>query len=194
MPIPWKTAAGIQAVSPDTRLYAERMVFLEGEIHAESAREFVKAILLLNQESRDAIHVFIHSPGGEVKAGLLVYDALQGSPAPCKLYCVGEAHSMAAILFASGRHGRYLLPHSEMLLHEPLLGSHITGNASSIQSISENLLAVKQQITQLLVQHTGRGPKEIEQVLAQEKTFTAQEAVAFGLADQIISFDLLGRM
>lgn len=108
MPIPWKTAAGIQAVSPDTRLYAERMVFLEGEIHAESAREFVKAILLLNQESRDAIHVFIHSPGGEVKAGLLVYDALQGSPAPCKLYCVGEAHSMAAILFASGRHGRYL--------------------------------------------------------------------------------------
>ena len=102
----------------------------------QKANEFIKKIMLLNIESTtEPIDVLINSPGGEINAGLLMYDVIQASKAPIRTYCIGTAYSMGAVLFACGIHGRYMLPHSELMLHEPLLGNRVGGNASSIRSI-----------------------------------------------------------
>ena len=131
---------GITLVPVESRLMAERKIFIEGEINAGIACEFVKEVLLLNGEDvQRPIDVLINSPGGEINSGLLMYDVIQASRAPIRMFCMGKAYSMAAILFACGNHGRYILPHGELMLHEPLLGNCVGGNSSSMRSISNSL-------------------------------------------------------
>lgn len=187
-----KSAGGITQVSADSRLLSKRIVFLEGMINAESAGEFVRQILILNQESADKpIRVLINSVGGEIGAGLMIYDAIQGSRAPVETYCVGHAYSMAAVIMACSRHGRYILPHGEMMLHEPMLGERVGGNSTSIRSISEGLLEMKGRINRILAKHTGRSEEEIEQATRYDHFFSAKESVAFGLCDAVSGFDKL---
>ena len=115
---------GITLVPVESRLMAERKIFIEGEINADAACEFVKKVLLLNSEDMQSpIDVLVNSPGGEINSGLLMYDVIQASRAPIRMFCIGKAYSMAAVLFASGNHGRYILPHGELMVHEPLLGN-----------------------------------------------------------------------
>lgn len=126
MNIQVKSSNGITLVPMETRLLADRKVFIEGEINQESACSFVKKILLLCREDGiKSINVMINSPGGEISAGLLMYDCIQSSKTPIRMFCMGNAYSMGALLFACGNHGRYMLPHSELMLHEPLLGSGV---------------------------------------------------------------------
>lgn len=192
MQIQVKSAAGITLVPADTRLLAERKIFLEGDIGPEAACAFVKQVLLLTQEDRDApIDLLINSCGGEINSGLLIYDAIQSSVPPIRTFCLGRAYSMGALLFASGRNGRYMLPHGELMLHEPLLSSRIGGSSSSIRSISDSLLATKQQMNEILSLHTGRTPEEIEAASAFDHYFDAEESLQFGLCDQIVGFDML---
>lgn len=192
MQIQVKSAAGITLVPADTRLLAERKIFLEGDIGPEAACAFVKQVLLLTWEDRDApIDLLINSCGGEINSGLLIYDAIQSSVPPIRTFCLGRAYSMGAVLFASGRNGRYMLPHGELMLHEPLLGSRIGGSSSSIRSISDSLLATKQQMNEILSLHTGRTPEEIEDASAFDHYFDAEESLQFGLCDQIVGFDML---
>ena len=117
-----------------------------------------------------------------------MYDVIQASPAPVKVVVLGSASSMAAVLFATGQHGRFLLPNSKLMLHEPLLGCPIGGNTTSIKTISDNLLATRDKINNILAKHTGKTMQEIEEVTRQEHYFTAAESVEFGLADRVISF------
>lgn len=187
-----KSSSGITVVPIETRLMADRKVFIEGEINPERACDFVKKILFLNGEDREKpIDVLINSPGGEITSGMLMYDVIQASSAPIRTYCTGGAFSMGAVLFACGNHGRYILPHSKLMLHEPLLGNQVGGSASSIQSISENLLEMKRKMNQILAKHTGKTEKEIEEATRFDHFFSAQESVEFGLADKIIDFDCL---
>ena len=103
-----KSSNGITLVPLDSRLMAERKVFIEGEINADKACEFVKQIILLNAEDpQQPIDVLINSPGGEINSGMLMYDVIQASKAPIRMYCIGKAYSMGAVLFACGNHGRY---------------------------------------------------------------------------------------
>lgn len=185
-----KSSNGITLMSMETKLFAARKVFIEGEINQESACEFVKKIMLLNREDASKpIDVMINSPGGEIKSGLLMYDVIQSSKAPIRMFCIGTAYSMGALLFTCGNHGRYMLPHSELMLHEPLLGNRVEGNASSIRSISDSLMETRKKINQILAKHTGKTEKEIEEATSYDHYFSAEESVAFCLADDVVSFN-----
>ncbi len=184
-----KSSNGITTVPINTKLMTERKIFIEGEINEETACRFVKQVLLLSSEnSEKPIDVFITSPGGEINSGLLIYDTIQGCKTPIRTFCMGRAFSMGAVLFACGNHGRYILPHSEVMLHEPLLGGKVGGNASSIRSISESLLETKKKLNQILAQHTGKTEEEIEEATKFDHYYSAEESVEFGLADKIVSF------
>ncbi|MBQ9697480.1 MAG: ATP-dependent Clp protease proteolytic subunit [Acidaminococcaceae bacterium] len=191
MHIQIKSSNGITLMPLETRLLASRKIFIEGEINAETACEFVKQVLLLNQEDpKKPIDVLINSMGGEINSGMLVYDVIQSSKAPVRMFCVGKAYSMAALLFASGAKGqRYMLPHSELMLHEPLLGNRIGGNSSSIKSISDSLQETKRKMNQILAKHTGQSEKAVERATGFDHYFSPEESIAFGLCDEIIGFD-----
>lgn len=187
-----KTSGGITLVPMETRLLANRKVFIEGEINHETACNFMKKIMTLTAEdNRSPIDVLINSPGGEISAGMLMYDIIQASRCPIRMFCIGSAYSMGALLFASGRHGRYMLPNSELMLHEPLLGNRIGGNASSIRSISDSLLETRKKMNGILVKHTSRSEEEIEKATGYDHYFSPEESVDFGLCDKIVGFDMI---
>lgn len=189
MNIQVKTSGGITLVPLESKLLAQRKVFIEGEINQASACEFIKKIMLLTSEDNSTpIEVLINSPGGGITAGMLMYDVIQNSKCPIRMYCIGSAYSMGVVLFASGRHGRYILPNSELMLHEPLLSNQVGGNASSIRSISESLLETRKKMNGILAKHTGRTEEEIEKATSYDHYFSSEESLEFGLCDKIVTF------
>lgn len=187
-----KSSNGITQVSADSKLLSQRKVFIEGEITAEAACEFIKKIMILNAEDASKpIDVLINSPGGEINSGMVMYDVIQASKAPIRMFCIGRAYSMGAVLFACGNHGRYMLPHSELMLHEPLLGNRVGGNSSSIKSISESLLETKRKMNQILAKHTGKSEEEVEKATSYDHYYSPEESKDFGLCDQIVDFSMI---
>ena len=187
-----KSSNGITQVSADSRLLAQRKVFIEGEIDSEAACEFIKKIMILNAEdSSKPIDVLINSPGGEINSGMVMYDVIQASKASIRMFCIGRAYSMGAVLFACGNHGRYMLPHGELMLHEPLLGNRVGGNSSSIKSISESLLETKRKMNQILAKHTGKSEKEVEKATSYDHYYSPEESIEFGLCDKIVDFNMI---
>ena len=185
-----KSSHGITLVPVDSRLMAHRKIFIEGEIDAEAACAFVKKVMLLNAEdSQKPIDVLVNSAGGEINSGMLMYDVIQGSKAPIRMFCIGKAYSMGAVLFACGNHGRYMLPHGELMLHEPLLGNHVGGSSSSIKSISDSLMETKKKMNRILAKHTGKTEEEVEEATGFDHYFSPEESIEFGLCDQIVGFD-----
>ena len=185
-----KSSNGITLVPVDSKLMANRKIFIEGEIDAEKACEFVKEVMLLNgEDSQSPIDVLINSPGGEINSGMLMYDVIQASKAPIRMFCIGRAYSMGAVLFACGNHGRYMLPQGELMIHEQLLGNRVGGNSSSIKSISDSLLETKRKMNQILAKHTGKSEEEVEKATGFDHYFSPEESVEFGLCDQIVGFD-----
>lgn len=182
-----RSSSGITQVPVETKLLSERKIFIEGEITANTAMEFVKQLLYLNIESEETITVFINSPGGEINSGLLMYDAIIGSKAPVRTICMGKAYSMGAVLFTCAKE-RFMLPNSELMLHQPLLGGRVSGNASSIRSISDSLLETKRKLNKLIAIHTGKTEKEIDEATGFDHYYSPDEAVDFHLADKIICF------
>lgn len=187
-----KSSNGISQVPADSKLLSQRKVFIEGEITPEAACEFIKKIMILNAEdSRKPIDVLINSPGGEINSGMVMYDVIQASKSPIRMFCIGRAYSMGAVLFACGNHGRYMLPHSELMLHEPLLGNRVGGNSSSIKSISESLLETKRKMNQILSKHTGKSEEDVEKATSYDHYFSPKESKEFGLCDQIVDFNMI---
>lgn len=184
-----KSSNGITQVSADSKLLSQRKVFIEGEIDDQAACSFIKKIMLLTAENPNKeIDVLINSPGGEINSGLAMYDVIQSCKTPIRIFCIGRAYSMAAVLFASGRHGRYMLPHSELMLHEPLLGNHVRGNSSSIKSISDSLISTKIKLNQILAKHTGKSEEEVEKASSFDHYFDPEESIEFGLCDEVVDF------
>ena len=170
-----KSSNGITLVPLDSRLMAHRKIFIEGEIDAEAACAFVKKVMLLNAEdSQKPIDVLVNSAGGEINSGMLMYDVIQGSKAPIRMFCIGKAYSMGAVLFACGNHGRYMLPHGELMLHEPLLGNRVGGSSSSIKSISDSLMETKKKMNRLLAKHTGKTEEEVEEATGFDHYFSPE--------------------
>lgn len=187
-----KSSNGITQISADSKLLSQRKVFIEGEITPEAACEFIKKIMILNAEDASKpIDVLINSPGGEINSGMLIYDVIQASKAPIRMFCIGRAYSMGAVLFACGNHGRYMLSHSELMLHEPLLGNRVGGNSSSIKSISESLLETKRKMNQILSKHTGKSEEEVEKATSYDHYYSPEESKEFGLCDQIVDFNMI---
>lgn len=168
---------------------ANRCIFIDDAIDMDMARDFAQQVMYFAAVQSDVpVKVFINSPGGMIAAGLLMYDVIQASPVPLELYCLGWAYSMAAILFACGRHGRYLLPHSKVMIHEPAVASEIGGKTSSIRLLAMDMAKTKDDVDDLLARHTGHSKAEIDELTKEDRYFTAQEAVDFGLADGVMDF------
>ena len=186
-----KSSIGITSVSLDARLLSSRVIYIDDqEITGELIANIVKKIMVLaSEDSEKTITIMIDSPGGSVKAGMVLYDLLQTCKTPIRMVAAGRAYSMAAILLAAGRHGRYMLPNSEVMIHQPLLGSPVTGNCSSIKSVSDKMNKEKKKMNRLLAKHTGKTEKQIEKATSYDHFFDVEEATKFGLCDGTIGFD-----
>ena len=183
-----ESANGIREIALDTKLLEERCIFLTGEIDMDMANDFVRQLMYLDDEMEQPIDVYINSPGGDVLAGLLIYDIIQSASCPINIYCAGMAYSMAAIILASGEKGRrFILPHSKVMIHEPLIDGAVGGSATSIKNISESILETKKLIVDILVKHTGRSEEEVERALIYDNFMTSEKAVEFGICDEVVN-------
>lgn len=185
-----RSSNGITVMPVETRLLStNRSIFLEGEINNDSALEFVKQLMLLiSEDASKPINVLINSPGGEINSGMLIYDAIHSSTVPIRLFCLGRAYSMAALIFLSGTNGRYMLKNSELMLHEPLLAGRIGGNTTSIKEISDSLIKTRDKLNKIISTHSGKSIKEVEKATDHDHFYTAEESIEFGLCDEIVDF------
>ncbi|MDD6037555.1 MAG: ATP-dependent Clp protease proteolytic subunit [bacterium] len=182
-----ESAHGTREVSLKTRHLMNRNIFLNGKIDSDMANDFLSQFLYLEQESDGPITIYINSPGGEVNAGLMIYDAIQGSKNIINLICTGMAASMAAILLAGGQKGhRYILKHSKVMIHEPLISNGVGGSATSIKNISESILETRTLVNGILAEHTGKTPEEIDEATSFDNYMNATEAIAFGICDTVL--------
>ena len=182
-----KNNSGVTQVSLQAKFLDKRCISISGEINEESAVDFTDKIIDLNLESNEPITVLINSNGGEINSGLLMYDAIVGSKAPIRMVCRGKAYSMGAVLFACAKE-RYMLPNSELMLHQPMLGGKVSGNASSIKSISDSMLETKKKINKLLSNHTKKTEEETDEATCFDHYFSPEESIEFNLCDEIIEF------
>lgn len=162
-------------------------IFISDSINYESAVRFTS--LMKHMEAQEAdVRIYISSPGGEVTAGLLMYDVIQSYPYGVDIYCTGIAASMAAVLLAGGRKGhRFILPHSQVLIHEPLILDNFGGSATTIEKKAQGILKVRELMNGILAKHTGKKIEEINEATSYDNIMDAQQAVNFGICDEIRS-------
>lgn len=178
---------GIREVGIYTRHLSKRRIFLNGEINSETANAIVAQLLYLQDESEEPISIYINSHGGEINAGLYIYDVLQSMTIPVYMYCTGMAASMAALLLAGGQPGRrFILPHSKTMIHEPLLTGGVGGNATSIRNISESILETRKIVNGILAKHTGKSLKEVNKATSFDNYMNAEKSVEFGICDKVV--------
>ena len=181
-----ESARGTREVSLTTRHLMNRIIFLTGSIDREMADNFLSQFIYLEEESDEPVTIYINSPGGEVSAGLMIYDTIQGSRLPINMVCTGMAASMAAILLAGGQKGRrYILKHGKVMIHEPLLSSGVGGSATSIKNISDSILETREIVNGILAEHTGKSMEEINEATHFDNYMNAEEAIEFGICDRI---------
>ena len=181
---------GTTLIPLESRILTMRKILLTGEINFEMVDEVFRQLLILeDQDDHMPIQVYIDSCGGEVDAGFTLIDLFLGCKTPVQFYCLGRAYSMAAFLFISGNHGRFMLPNSKLMLHEPLIGQNYGGSASDIKSLSEKLNSTKDRLIKLLTERTGREEEEIQKEINYDHFFTAEDAVEFGLCDKVVDFE-----
>lgn len=183
-----KTGRGERAYDIFSRLLKDRIIFLGGQIEDEVANLIIAQMLFLsNEDSESDIHFYINSPGGVITAGLAIYDTMRFLRCPVATYCVGQAASMGAVLFAGGTSGkRFILPNSRVLLHQPLISGVMTGAATDIEIEAKEILRLRTRLYQILSEHTGKSPEQIEKDCDRNLWLEAEEAVAYGLADKIL--------
>lgn len=178
--------SGTKEVTLLSQLLTDRNVFIQGEINAETANNFLIQIMYL-KKSNEPVNIFINSGGGEVNAGMFIYDLIQSLEMEVNIYCTGMAASMAAVILAGGQDGhRYILPHSKTMIHEPLLSQGVGGSASSIKNISDSILQTMKLLNGVLSKHTGRTMKELEKATSFDHYMDAEESVAFGICDKVV--------
>lgn len=189
-----ESAHGTREIFLATRHLSNRKVFLTGEINESLANNFFSQIMYLEEEGSDPISIYINSPGGEVGSGLLIYDAIQACKLSVNMICTGMAASMAAIILAGGQKGRrYILKHSKVMIHEPLISGGVGGSATSIKNISDSILETRSIVNSILAKHTGKTVEEINSATRFDNYMNADEAIAFGICDQVTEALSLGR-
>jgi len=181
-----QTGRGERSYDIYSRLLKDRIVFIGGEIEDAMANTIIAQLLFLQNENADAdISMYINSPGGLITSGLAVYDVMQFVGCGVQTYCLGQAASMAAVLLAGGTKGkRFVLPNSRILIHQPMGGAR--GTATDIGIQAEEILRLRARLNQILAHHTGQTLERIEEDIDRDRFLGAEEAVAYGLADQII--------
>jgi ATP-dependent Clp protease protease subunit len=182
-----QTARGERAYDIYSRLLKERVVFVVGAIEDGMANLVVAQLLYLESENPDKdIHLYINSPGGVVTAGMSVYDTMQFIKPDVSSICVGQAASMGALLLAGGAKGkRFCLPHSRMMIHQPLGG--FQGQASDIEIHAREILLIRDRLNHILAKHTGQPLEKIADDTERDNFMGGEESAAYGLVDRVLS-------
>jgi ATP-dependent Clp protease protease subunit len=182
-----QTGRGERAYDIYSRLLKDRIVFLGSPVSDEIANLITAQFLFLESEDPERdIHFYINSPGGSVTAGLAIYDTMQYIRPQVSTLCLGQAASMAAWLLAAGAQGkRYALPHSRIMIHQPLGG--VQGQATDIDIQAREILRVREQLNNILVRHTSQSLKKIEKDTDRDLFLTGKQAVEYGLVDEVIA-------
>ncbi len=181
-----QTARGERSYDIFSRLLKERVIFLVGPVEDYMANLVVAQLLFLESENPDKdISVYINSPGGSVSAGLAIYDTMQFVRCDVSTMCVGQAASMGALLLAGGSPGkRFCLPHSRMMIHQPLGG--FQGQATDIEIHAKEILLIRDRLNQIMSKHTGRPFDQVENDTERDNFMSGEEAVKYGLIDQVL--------
>ncbi|MBD9484447.1 ATP-dependent Clp endopeptidase proteolytic subunit ClpP [Pseudomonas sp. PDM14] len=182
-----QSARGERAYDIYSRLLKERVIFLVGQVEDYMANLVVAQLLFLEAENPDKdIHLYINSPGGSVTAGMSIYDTMQFIKPDVATYCIGQACSMGALLLAGGAAGkRSCLPHSRMMIHQPLGG--FQGQASDIEIHAREILTIRERLNKILADHTGQPIDVIARDTDRDNFMSGDDAVKYGLIDQVLS-------
>jgi ATP-dependent Clp protease protease subunit len=181
-----QTPRGERSYDIYSRLLKERVVFMVGPVEDYMANVIVAQLLFLESENPDKdIHLYINSPGGSVTAGLAIYDTMQFIKADVSTMCIGQAASMGALLLAGGAKGkRICLPHSRLMIHQPLGG--FQGQATDIDIHAREILLIREKLNLILASHTGQPLDKIKEDTDRDNFMGAEDARAYGLIDEII--------
>lgn len=182
-----QSSRGERAYDIYSRLLKDRIVFLGSAVNDEIANLIVAQLLFLESEDPEKeINFYINSPGGVVTAGLAIYDTMQYIKPDVVTVCIGQAASMGALLLAAGAAGkRYALPHSRIMIHQPLGGAQ--GQASDIQIQAREILRIKDTLNQILARHTRRDLESIEADTDRDNFMSGAEARAYGIIDHVVA-------
>lgn len=181
-----KTHNGERAYDIYSRLLKDRIIFVGSQIDDQVANSIIAQLLFLESEDPDKdITMYVHTPGGYVHSGLAIMDTMNLVKCDISTVCVGMAASMGSILLGAGTKGkRYALPHSEVMIHQPLGGAE--GQASDIEITAKHILMNKDRLTNLLVEFTGQKKEKIIQDMDRDYYMTAEEAVKYGIVDKVV--------
>ena len=182
-----QTSRGERAYDIYSRLLKERVIFLVGPVEDHMANLVVAQLLFLEAENPDKdVHLYINSPGGSVSAGMAIYDTMQFIKPDISTMCIGQAASMGALLLAGGASGkRFCLPHSRIMIHQPLGG--FQGQASDIDLHAREILLVRDRLNRILAKHTGQPLEKVALYTDRDRFMGGSEAVEYGLIDAVLS-------
>jgi ATP-dependent Clp protease protease subunit len=181
-----QTARGERSFDIYSRLLKERVIFVVGPVEDHMANLVVAQLLFLESENPDKdIHLYINSPGGSVTAGLAIYDTMCFVRPDVSTMCIGQAASMGALLLAGGANGkRYCLPHSRMMIHQPLGG--FQGQATDVDIHAREILHIRDQLNRILSRHTGQPVEKVAEDTERDRFMGGEESVAYGLIDKVL--------
>jgi ATP-dependent Clp protease, protease subunit len=180
-----RTSYGFKELSPYTKLFEERIIFLGAPIDDTSANDVMAQLLCLESMDPDRdIWVYINSPGGSFTALTAVYDTMQFIRPDIQTVCMGQAASAAVLLAAGTPKKRFALPNSRILIHQPY--SEGGGSGSDIEIQAREILRMRSLLETLLARHSGRSPEQVKEDIERDKILTAEEAVEYGLIDEVI--------
>ncbi len=182
-----QTSRGERSYDIYSRLLKERVIFIVGPVEDYMANVVVAQLLFLESENPDKdISIYINSPGGSVSAGMAIYDTMQFIKPEISTLCIGQAASMGAVLLAAGNKGkRYSLPHSRVMIHQPLGG--FQGQASDIDIHAREILKIREKLNQLLAHHTGQSLETIDNDTERDNFMDAEMAKDYGLIDEVLT-------
>lgn len=181
-----ETAEGLNRLDIRDEMLDQRVLELMTSVDAESCAVVIRGLLhLQRQDSTTPITLYINSPGGEVQSGLALYDVMQAVSCPIRTVCLGMAASMGALLFIAGDE-REILPHSRIMIHDPLIGAGAGGSALSVKARADDLMRIRDITAAVIAEHTGMTLDQVFQLTAQDTYFEAEAAVEAGLADRVI--------
>ena len=168
-----------------SRLLKNRIIILSGEIDDASANCVVAQLLYLDSLNHDDISIYINSPGGSITSGMAIFDTMNFVKSDVSTICLGMAASMGAFLLSCGKKGkRYILPHAEVMIHQPLGGAQ--GQATEIKIAAERILKLRKKLNTILAKNTGKPLEEVEKDTERDHFLDAEEALAYGIVDKII--------
>ena len=184
-----KTHEGERSYDIYSRLLKDRIIFIGGEITDDLSNLVISELLFLDSLSHDDISIYINSPGGSITAGMAIYDTMNFVKSDISTICVGLSASMASVLLTSGTKGkRYILPNSEVMIHQPLGG--VEGQATEIKIVADRILYLRNKLNKILEEKTGCDIKKIEKDTERDYYLNAKEALDYGLVDKILEKEI----